>query len=87
MSEVQDAIDAIATQLVKAKDEIVSQIAGLEMQIGSGVTPDLTALKAAAQALDDIVPDAPVETVAEDPVVEAPAGPVAEAPAADDPTV
>jgi hypothetical protein len=61
MGEVQDAVDAIVVQLGKAKDEILAEIANLEAQIAAGETPDLTALKAAAQALDDVVPDAPVE--------------------------
>jgi hypothetical protein len=61
MSEVQDAVDAIVVQLGKAKDEILAEIANLEAQIAAGEAPDLTALKAAAQSLDDVVPDAPVE--------------------------
>lgn len=61
MGEVQDAVDAVVVELGKAKDEIVAQIADLEAQIAAGEVPDLTALKAAAQALDDVVPDAPVE--------------------------
>lgn len=61
MSEVQDAVDAVVAQLGKARAEIVAEIANLEAQIGAGEAPDLTALKAAAQALDDVVPDAPVE--------------------------
>lgn len=63
MSESQDAVDAVVAQLVKAQAEIVAEIANLEAQIGAGEAPDLTALKAAAQALDDVVPDAPVEDV------------------------
>ena len=66
MGAVQDAVDAVAVQLGKAKDEIVSKIADLEAQIAAGETPDLSALKAAAQALDDVVPDAVIE---EPPVV------------------
>lgn len=61
MGEVQDAVDAVVVELGKAKDEIVSKIADLEAQIAAGEVPDLTALKAAAAALDDVVPDAPVE--------------------------
>lgn len=57
MSEAQDAVDAVATQLGKAKDEILSKIADLETQVAAGEAPDLTALKAAAQSLDDVVPD------------------------------
>lgn len=80
MGAEQDAVDAVVTQLGKAKDEIISKIADLEAQVAAGETPDLSALKAAAQALDDVVPDA----VEEAPVEEAPAeepAPVEEAPA------
>lgn len=57
MTATQDAIDVITTQLGKAKTEIVGAIADLEAQVADGQEPDLTALKAAAQALDDVVPD------------------------------
>jgi hypothetical protein len=69
MGEVQDAVDAVVVELGKAKDEIVSKIADLEAQIAAGEVPNLDALKAAAQALDDVVPDAPVEPPVEPPVV------------------
>jgi len=61
MGAVQDAVDAVVAQLDKAKTEVVNEIAALEAQIAAGETPDLTALKAAAQGLDDVVPDAPVD--------------------------
>lgn len=54
---------ALSDQLVKAKGEIVAKIADLETAIGNqdNVSPELQAafdaLKPAAQALDDIVPD------------------------------
>lgn len=67
MSDAQDAVDAVSAQLGKAKDEIVAEIAALEAQVANGEAPDLTALKAAAQALDDVVPDAPVEEPPADP--------------------
>lgn len=57
----QDIINAVVTQLGKAKDELLTQIADLNAQIANaGVAEqvDTTALTAAAQALDDIVPDA-----------------------------
>jgi hypothetical protein len=57
----QDIIDAVVAQLGKAKDELLTQIADLNAQIANaGVAEqvDTTALTAAAQALDDIVPDA-----------------------------
>lgn len=65
MSAVQEAVDAITAQLGKVKDEVVGEIGKLEAALAAGVTPDLTALKAAADALDAIVPD-----VVEDPVAE-----------------
>lgn len=63
----QDTINAVVAQLGKAKDEILTQIADLNAQIeAAGVTEqvDTTALTAAAQALDDINPDAPVDPAA-----------------------
>lgn len=57
MGAVQDAVNQITTQLGKAKNEILDKITDLETQIAAGETPDLTELKAAAQALDDVVPD------------------------------
>lgn len=66
MSEVQDAVDAVVVQLDKAKGEIVAAIAELEAREPS---VDLTALKAAAQSLDDVVPDPVVEPPADVPPV------------------
>lgn len=79
MGAAQDAVDAVSVQLGKAKAEIVSKIADLETQVANGETPDLTALKAAAQSLDDVVPD----PVVEEPPVENP--PVEEPPVGDTP--
>ena len=67
MSEVQDAVDSVVAQLSKAKAEIVSEIESLEAAVVSGEPVDLTALKAAAQALDDVVVDVPA--VVEEPLV------------------
>lgn len=63
-TEVLEAIAANAAQLAKAKAEIVGKIADLEAQIGAGAGMDevlvaLESIKAAAQGLDDVVPDAP----------------------------
>ena len=69
MSEVQSAIDAVTAQLVKAKGEILAQVAALELMVAAGAAPDLTGLKAVAQSLDAIVPDVAVEEV---PVEEVP---------------
>lgn len=62
MSEAQDVVDQITAQLDKVGGEITSKIADLEAQVAAGEAPDFTALKAAAQKLDDIVPDAPEPT-------------------------
>lgn len=79
MGAVQDTVNQIADQLAKAKTEIVTKIADLEAQIAAGETPDLEPLKALAQSLDDVVPDAPVEEPpVEEPPVEEP--PVEETP-------
>lgn len=61
MGAAQDVVDQVTLQLGHAKDEILAKIADLEAQIAAGETPDLGPLMAAAQALDDVVPDAPVE--------------------------
>lgn len=61
MGAAQDAVDAITAQLGKAKAEILAKIGDLQTQINTGQPPDLTALTAAAQALDDIVVDVPTE--------------------------
>ena len=71
MGAVQDAVDQVAAQLAKAKAEIVAKVADLEAQVAAGEIPDLTALKEAAQALDDVVLDVP--PVGEPPVEEPPA--------------
>lgn len=57
------AIEAVVAQLGKAKDEIVAKIGELEAAVGAGedLSGPLAALVAAAQALDDVVPDAVVE--------------------------
>jgi len=74
----QAAVDAVVAQLGKAKGEIISKIADLQIQLDDANVADkvdITELVAAAQALDDIVPDA-VEAdddddeLDEDPLVE-----------------
>lgn len=62
MSETQDAVNAVVNQLRKAQAELTSALAEAQEQVdAAGVAEqvDLSALEAAAQALDDIVPDAP----------------------------
>jgi hypothetical protein len=64
----QEAINAVVAQLAKAKDELVAKIADLNVQIAdAGVADvvDTSELTAAAQALDDIVPDAVPDAPAE----------------------
>lgn len=61
MSEVQSVVDGITAQLVKVREEVVAEIAKLEEALAAGVAPDLSGLKAAADALDAVVPDAVVE--------------------------
>lgn len=69
MSELQSAVDEVTAVLVKARGEILSEIAALEAAVVAGEAPDLTALKAVADSLDAIVPDEVVEEpVAEDEV-------------------
>lgn len=56
----QDTINAIVAQLAKAASEIQAKIADLNVQIENAGVADqvnLDELTAAAQALDDIVPD------------------------------
>ena len=58
---LQQAVNAITEQLVKAQREVVSRIADVQAQLdAAGVAEqiDLSSLTAAAQALDDVVPDA-----------------------------
>jgi hypothetical protein len=62
----QESIDAVVAQLGKAKDEVVAKIADVQAQLDAANVPpevvNLDALNAAAQALDDIVPDADLST-------------------------
>ena len=65
--EIADALNAVGTQLSKASSEVVAKISELEAAVAAGgqSSPEVDAavanLKTAAQALDDIVPDAPAE--------------------------
>lgn len=78
---VQEAVNEIVAQVKKGTGEVVAKIAELQAKVDAGEPVDLSELAAAAQALDDIVADAPVvvepEPVVEQPVVE----PVDEEPA------
>lgn len=60
---LKDDLKAVSTQLGKARDEIVSKVEELERQINAGEVDQATLdeLKAAAQALDDVVPDQPAD--------------------------
>ena len=57
----QADIDAVVTELNDAAQEITTRIDELEAQVAAGQQVDLTALKAAADRLRDVVPDAPQE--------------------------
>lgn len=59
----QDAVNAVVAQIRKGTAEVVGRIADLQAQVDAGQPVDLTELAAAAQALDDIVADAPVDPV------------------------
>ena len=56
----QEAVNAIVAQVKKGTAEVVAKIAELQAAADAGQPVDLTELAAAAQALDDIVADAPV---------------------------
>ncbi len=60
VGDVQSDIDAVVEQLGRAKEEILAEIGALEVAVSEGEVLDLSGLKAAAQALDDVVVDAPV---------------------------
>ena len=64
--EALAAIQAVGTQLTKAKDEIIKKISDLEAALSNAnLSPEAEAaladLKNQAQALDDVVPDATSE--------------------------
>lgn len=66
MSQLGDTLNSIKDQVGKATVEILGKIADLEAALANAGTIPVDAqtaldgLKVAAQALDDIVPDAPV---------------------------
>lgn len=65
MTNTQDAVNALTEKLGRVRTEILEKLADAQDQIdAAGVADevDLSALNAAAQALDDIVPDAPEVT-------------------------
>jgi seryl-tRNA synthetase len=82
LMSTQAAVDSVVSQLGKAKgeivaarEELVAKIVDLQNQLDAGVPAeqvDLSGLKAVAQSLDDIVPDAVEETDDEDEEVEVP---------------
>ena len=65
LEELSATLLTLSNQLSKAKDEILGKIAALEAAVGNAtdLPPDVVAavegVLSAAQALDDIVPDAP----------------------------
>ena len=60
---LQSSVDDLVIKLGHAREEIVNKINDVQAQLDAASVPaeqvDLSALTAAAQALDDIVPDAP----------------------------
>jgi len=60
---LQSSLDEIVVKLGAVRQEIVGKLADVQAQLDAANVPaetvDLSALTAAAQALDDIVPDAP----------------------------
>lgn len=69
-----ELINNVVAQLGKAKSEIVAKIGGLEAAVASGedLSGPLAVLAAAAQGLDDVVPD---EVAASDVLIEFPEQP------------
>lgn len=68
MSQQQDTVNALVEQLRKCQLEISAELARAQAQINAaGVAEqvDLSTLVSAVQAIDDIVPDAPVEAAAD----------------------
>lgn len=63
----RDDVQAVVAQLGKAKDEILAKLDELQTAIDDGTvtSADLDPLRAAAQALDDVVEDVPTEPPAE----------------------
>jgi hypothetical protein len=67
LNELTIALNALSAQLTKATGEILAKIEALEAALADAEIPDaaialLDELKDKAQALDDIVPDAPEPT-------------------------
>ncbi len=61
MSEVQDVVDAITAQLVKVRDEIVTELEKVATEVHIARVDDevdLSGLQRIVDALDAIVPDA-----------------------------
>jgi len=78
LNELATQLGGLAAQLDKASSEIVAKIDELETALADTEIPDeatvmIEELKAQAQALDDIVPDAPLTAPAECPPLNAPA--------------
>ena len=66
LNELESALAGIGDKLDKAKTEITKEIAALREQLGNVALPPsaeaaLARLETAAQALDDVIPDAPAE--------------------------
>lgn len=62
MSALDDTLNQITGQLAKAREEILTKLDELEAALAANQPPaqeTLDALRAAAQSLDDVIPDQP----------------------------
>lgn len=76
VTELATKIDAVSDKLGKASGEILSEIATLRSAAGelpADAEASLARLESMAQALDDIIPDAPEQQSTEAPATDAPA--------------
>lgn len=68
LMSAQDTVNAVVAQIRRGTGEVLDKIADLQAQVDAGEKVDLSELAAAAQALDDIVADGPVEVPVDAPV-------------------
>jgi len=70
MSALQETVDQITAELARAYGEIKAEIAQVQAQLDAASVPaeqvDLSALQAAADMLDGIVPDEPTKPEGEE---------------------
>ena len=68
LMSVQEVVDGLVEQVAKVKNELMNKLAGLQLDLdraGVAGQVDLSALSAAIQGLDDIVPDEDEPVVAD----------------------